>query len=178
MTLLEDTKEMLCLPMWQPWASLVATGAKQWETRGYPIKYRGRIAILATKKWTREQSVLSCTQPFKSGLVGSADGPSKQPGGIGFFLPLGCLIAIAEIVDVLTTREWLRRYCQKQPPFPHPTFERSKAEQTFGDYSPDRYAWQIDHVRQLVTPIPYKGHQGIWKLPPDVIEELLSAPKK
>lgn len=41
---------MKAITIWQPWASLIACGAKKYETRGWPTKYRGPIAIHAAAK--------------------------------------------------------------------------------------------------------------------------------
>lgn len=38
---------MKAITIWQPWASLIACGVKQYETRSWPTKYRGPIAIHA-----------------------------------------------------------------------------------------------------------------------------------
>ena len=41
---------MKALTIWQPWASLIARGVKQYETRSWATKYRGPIAIHAAMK--------------------------------------------------------------------------------------------------------------------------------
>ena len=41
---------MKALTIMQPWASLIACGAKTIETRSWPTKYRGPIAIHAGMK--------------------------------------------------------------------------------------------------------------------------------
>ena len=41
---------MKAITIWQPWASLIACGAKKYETRSWPTKYRGPIAIHAAAK--------------------------------------------------------------------------------------------------------------------------------
>jgi activating signal cointegrator 1 len=35
----------------------------------------------------------------------------------------------------------------------------------FGIYTPGRWAWLLDNIRPLETPIPMPGAQGIWNLP-------------
>lgn len=40
-------REMKAITLWQPWASLVATGAKIIETRSWGTRHRGPIAIHA-----------------------------------------------------------------------------------------------------------------------------------
>jgi hypothetical protein len=45
---------MKCLSIIQPWASLIAIGAKRYETRSWQTRLRGRIAIAASRRWRRE----------------------------------------------------------------------------------------------------------------------------
>ena len=40
------------LTLWQPWASLIAWGEKQYETRSWSTEYRGLLAIHASKRET------------------------------------------------------------------------------------------------------------------------------
>ena len=40
---------MKAITLHQPWASLIAVGVKQYETRGWPTAYRGTVAIHAGK---------------------------------------------------------------------------------------------------------------------------------
>lgn len=41
---------MIALTMWEPWASLVAYGVKQLETRDWSTRHRGPVAIHASKR--------------------------------------------------------------------------------------------------------------------------------
>lgn len=43
-------KEMKAITLWQPWASLMATGLKKIETRSWHTRYRGGLLIHAAKK--------------------------------------------------------------------------------------------------------------------------------
>lgn len=45
---------MKAITIWQPWASLLAHGMKQYETRSWATKYRGPIAIHAAKRPVRQ----------------------------------------------------------------------------------------------------------------------------
>src|SRR6202030_2406661 len=48
---------MKALTLTQPWATLVAIGAKRIETRSWPTLYRGPLAIYAAKrfpKWAQD----------------------------------------------------------------------------------------------------------------------------
>lgn len=41
---------MKALSLWQPWASLMALGVKQNETRSWPTSHRGDLLICAAKR--------------------------------------------------------------------------------------------------------------------------------
>src|SRR3972149_12240119 len=40
---------MKAISLWQPWASLIAVGAKKYETRSWDTPYRGPLVICASK---------------------------------------------------------------------------------------------------------------------------------
>lgn len=40
---------MRAISLWEPWASLIRTGAKTFETRSWETKYRGLLLICAAK---------------------------------------------------------------------------------------------------------------------------------
>ena len=56
------------LTMTQPWATLVAISANVIETRDWPTKYRGPIAIHAAKGFPPDARALCRTQPFRAAL--------------------------------------------------------------------------------------------------------------
>lgn len=59
---------MKALTLYEPWASLVALGAKKIETRSWPTKYRGPLAIRAAKSYEAWHMNLSWEEPFYSAL--------------------------------------------------------------------------------------------------------------
>lgn len=159
---------MKALTIWQPWASLKACGAKQFETRGWATAYRGPIAIHSAKK---RYGPYSCELP-----VGFTDVAANAlwPGVIGPCviadnwdeLPLGAVIATGELIAChqIVSVGWTgcadRRIAWVDenlcPHYP------SAREVLFGDWSSGRYAWEIVNVRMLPEPIPVKGKQGLW----------------
>ncbi len=166
---------MKAITIWQPWASLLAIGAKRYETRGWATKYRGPIAIHAAKK-----------DPCKIPLIGleefdAAAGEELTKAGLGstwFLLPRGEIIATAELVnvwhivhnpgaDVDTARhisigaESLTN--DRHAPDFADYFVPTAREMIFGDWTPGRFAWEIANVRMLSEPIPAKGKQRIWE---------------
>ncbi|MDP3703221.1 MAG: hypothetical protein Q8R78_02410 [Candidatus Omnitrophota bacterium] len=44
----------------------------------------------------------------------------------------------------------------------------TQKERAFGDYSPGRWAWELKNPRRLAAPIPCRGRQGMWDVPPEI----------
>jgi hypothetical protein len=137
---------MKALPLYQPWATLVATGAKRVETRAYPPSRVGlrcgeRIAIHATKT-TRE--LRFCTLPYFRDHV-------PDPAA----LPLGALLAECT----------LARARQITSAAAAALLARDPAEHAFGDYTPGRWAWVLADVELLAAPVPFRGSQGKFDVP-------------
>lgn len=139
---------MKTLSLTQPWATLVAIGAKRVETRSWKTSYRGPIAIHAAKgfpKWAREFTL----EP----MVYEAVRFDKHEG-----YPLGALIATARLVNILPTDILIGGTVFDV------SFEPlSERERFFGDYSSGRFGWFLEDVRQLDKPIPAKGALGLWE---------------
>lgn len=57
------------ISLWQPWATLVAVGAKTIETRNRRTSNSGRIAIHAAGRVSRELNELCTRSPFKEALA-------------------------------------------------------------------------------------------------------------
>jgi hypothetical protein len=134
------------LTLYQPWASLVALGAKKLETRSWSTSYRGVLAIHAAKRFSLDRQDLCEDEPFRTVLrtkYSSIAGLIATPA-----MPLGCIVAICRLTDVVqitvTNAELL-----------------SVSEIAFGDYTPGRYAWSLDNVHRI-KPVPARGHQRIW----------------
>nr|WP_320146014.1 ASCH domain-containing protein [uncultured Anaeromusa sp.] len=86
---------MKAITILQPWASLIACGAKKIETRGWATKYRGPIAIHAGKKDP-------CKKPWEGmgEFENAVDSVLNKNNLEWRLLPLGSVIAIADLVDV------------------------------------------------------------------------------
>jgi hypothetical protein len=167
---------MKAVTIYQPWASLIAVGAKQFETRSRATKYRGPIAIHAgripVKRTFFDNVINSITMPeFCKALEQHLPNLTE--------LPLGAVIATAELVDC-----WRIVYHpgpdvdvashipiggeleETRGNRKHPRFGEiivpTETEMLFGDWTPGRYAWQLANVQMLETPIPARGRQGLW----------------
>src|SRR5574342_1248012 len=139
---------MRAVSLTQPWATLVAIGAKRIETRSWSTPYRGQIAIHAAKgfpTWARE---LASGEPFRKAL-------RTDDGGGMCYLPLGAVVATSELVDCVRVESAFMRA---------PLLERSGTadEEAFGDYSIGRWAWILRGVNRVDPPVPARGSLGLW----------------
>lgn len=126
---------MKAISLLQPWASLIAIGAKKIETRSWSTKYRGPLAIHASR--SNKNQLLRFMEPFLKALR-----------GIGI-LPLGAIVTTCNLVDcVKMTQEFIDTV---QSP-----------ELDFGDYAVGRYAWILENIKPLEKPIPASGALSLW----------------
>lgn len=142
---------MKALSVTQPWATLIALGAKRIETRSWRTRYRGSLAIHAAKgfpKWARETS---CESEFAIEL-----GPMT--------LPLGVVIATARLISCIPTRELqTNRIIEVDHLAGCGDFYLDDRERHFGDYEPGRWAWLLADVKPLNVPIGAVGALGLWE---------------
>lgn len=137
---------MKAITLHEPWATLVAIGAKKIETRGWATRYRGPLAIHASRSRQAWHINVAWQEPFFTAL--RPIHRKLEDGRIGFCFPFGCVIAICRLIDcVLITPK-------NVPPDP---------ERSFGDYTPGRYAWVLKDIKPLPEPVPVKGRQGLWE---------------
>ncbi len=136
------------LTLTQPWATLMALGAKQIETRSWKTGYRGLVAIHAAKGFPTWCKNLWLDEPFAAAL---ADISPK-------LIPRACVVAVGELFGIRPTNELLGH---------HPT-PLSDQERAFGDYTSGRHAWLFRNVVPLPLPIPCKGALQMWEVPPAV----------
>jgi hypothetical protein len=164
---------MKVLTLTQPWATLIAIGAKRIETRSWETLYRGPLAIHAAagygKGGAKAHKALCATEPFCSVLNAACkahydaldtSGGVLRAMAVSPFMPMGMIVATCNLVDCVSTALWA--------PVTHGTETwqvppgNMSREYSFGDYSPGRYAWLLSDVRALPEPIPAKGALGLW----------------
>lgn len=152
---------MKALSIWQPYASLIAIKAKQYETRGWATKYRGPLAIHAAAK--SPAAVYKILDTDTVGMIKKAIAPlcttAEKLGDIrAKCLPTGKVIAIAILTDCIPITEEFAASV-------------SAEERAFGDWTPGRYAWKFEKVCILPFFIKAKGQQGLWNLQTDKIND-------
>ena len=170
---------MKAITLWQPWASLLACGAKRYETRSWSTSYRGPIAIHAGKVC---YGPYACELPigFTDAAVNAFWPGQTDPCAIvdnWDELPRGAVIATADLVNC-----WYIVYhpgpnvdvakhipigaesmtLDRHAPDFGAYFVPTEQEMLFGDWTPGRYAWEFSNMKMLNEPIPAKGGQRIW----------------
>lgn len=157
---------MKILSLTQPWATLMDIDAKKFETRSWATPYRGPIAIHAAKNLTpvggrRGLNELCSREPFRSVLLDHYRVAHKEEHLELFFLdfhlwlPFGEILCVGELVQCYNTLNrtfWDKRLLSEQ-------------EREFGDYSPNRQAWQFENIKSLIPTLRYTGAQGLRDLP-------------
>lgn len=176
---------MKFLTIRQPWASLIAVGAKQIETRPFSTKYRGPLAIHAGKAQPSRDLVRMgqwlTRWDYGEGRYVLSDGLGKWGA-----LPLGAVVAVCDLIDVVPIIGHKAIHQYDEPPVPcidaHPGslthwwhhdagFTDVTDQFPFGDFTPGRFAWLLGNVRPI-DPVPMKGAQGLRDLPADILERI------
>lgn len=153
---------MKAISLWQPWASAVAIGLKKVETRGRRTLVRGRIAIHAAQKRSREQRCKwwrdfgmepEIIEAFEEKQFLSAT-PLDQWEERFEQLPFGAIIATVELVDCIDIDDL------RNPDGAPYRMKISYTESLLGNYGPGRFAWRFENVERLKEPVPCRGRQG------------------
>lgn len=146
---------MRALSLTQPWASLMFAPKpfrKVNETRDWPLPRigYGDIAIHAT----REIDIEACLDPFfRASLKASGFTHTRE-------LPLSSIIGVLCFTQCFPTGNVLF--------IP----DISEQELAFGNYGPNRYAFRSERPRLLASPIPIRGHQKLWTVPPEIATQI------
>lgn len=111
--------EVRGLSLWEPWASLMAVGAKRIETRSWETKYRGPVLICASARRV-DHRLLSESE------YGALFAETLRPG---------YALVLVDLVDCCPTEDMGPREIGSDRPF--------------GDFSAGRYAWITCNRRRL-----------------------------
>lgn len=167
---------MKLLSLWDPWASLMGLGVKTIETRDWPTKHRGWLAIHASKNGlSKADLVAQCDEPrFRAALVGFDPFPGN-PDPPDRRFPFGHIVAIVNVLDCLPT---VGEVCNPGVFDDYP--KRFTAQElAFGNYEKfdavtgrRRFGFVTDKLFRLPQPIAYKAHQGVNTLTPALVAEI------
>lgn len=135
----------------QPWALALflhqADGSllKRFETRHWSHRLRQgqHLAIHATKNTRELREML----PRLHGMFRVVIGDTP--------ISCGVLLGVVEVARVWPTTS----------PLVHRSLEAYPHERLWGNFAAGRYAWDFGRRVLLPEPIPYRGQQGIWRIP-------------
>lgn len=157
---------MKALTLTQPWASLVALGAKRLETRSWATTYRGPLAIHAAKAYNTDDMIQRLsTWPFRGGLMpllgpmGSDRLEDPRPWEL---LPYGRVIATGFLDDCRRTEDLTQGELDVvRAPMGgvHDLYEFT--ERAFGNFAARRFAFTLRDMRPI-DPVPARGMLGLW----------------
>jgi len=133
---------MKALTLHQPWATLVAIGAKRIETRSWSTQYRGPLLIHAAER--SPASVIN-HEPFYQALKFRV-------------IPRGAVLAVVNLIDVIPTEDM----AFVSNPLNPDGQEAVETERAFGDFTRGRFAWILSAPFEFDTPIPMKGARKLW----------------
>lgn len=124
---------MKVLSIKEPFATLVKDGVKIYETRSFKTNYRGEIYIHASKTLSKSENVIRAKKHLKSNI---------NPGYI---------LCKCNLIDCIEMTDEFIKYIKK-----------NTNEEDYGRYEIGRYAWKLELIEVLNTPVPAKGQLGIW----------------
>ena len=143
---------MKAITLHEPHASLIIHGFKRYETRTwkpYAALVGKRIAIHASKSKKELKNLIrykdprQCTGLIKTPFTEAMDFFTGVPWPDLYDWPLGCVLGTAVIYRVWKADGLIN---------PGP----------YGDFSSDRYAWELTDVIKFPKPIKAVGRQGLW----------------
>lgn len=144
----QERTAMKALSLWQPHAQAIQLGLKIYETRHWPTKYRGPLAIHAAKKPFRHQD-------YPRDYYMEVCRRQKQAGCPCYALDYGRVLCVVDLVDCVET-------ASLRPPLNSWGF--------WGDFTPGRYAFKLENLR--VIPAHKRpaitGRQGFFNVDLDV----------
>ena len=122
------------LTLIQPWATLIAMGLKTFETRRWAPAYRGPLLIHAGAKVDRD---------FAAELVAEGVLQADQK------LPSMAILCVVDLWECYRTKGESR-------------IKFSEDDRRYGDWGPNRWAWELRNRRSLRMPVGIKGQLGLW----------------
>ena len=158
----------------QPYASLVAIGAKRFLTMDRTTAYRGPVAIHAGKEpfhltlWQGRPGAQEALVRAFGGWIDHERGGAQGLDDRYYEMPYGAVLATARLaecwriqVDPKTHR--IALYSEGNSRLRQSGISLLSQECVFGDYRSGRYAWELADAQPLPTPVPAKGRPGLWE---------------
>jgi hypothetical protein len=132
---------MKALSVQPPWSWAIAWAGKTVENRTWPTRFRGEVAIRASKKL--DKSALEDWRIVEA---------ITRPGTANLRYDFGRIVAVAELVSCHLSPDF-GGTCGATRPLCSPWAVR------------DQYHWVLASVRPLAEPVPARGMLGLWTVP-------------
>lgn len=168
---------MKCISLWQPWASLLVHGLKRCETRSWPTNHTGPLLIHAAKKWDAELAEFAVLHPARAALesIGVTFTATEAAARAGWGLPFGAIVGCVQLDRCYPTT---RVRFMAAAVAAGDSLDATITEQAFGDFGPGRFAWYCSRFMAFAEPVPYRGAQGLFDVPGDVVREAIESAKR
>ena len=150
---------MKAISLWEPWASLIRTGAKTFETRTWKTGYRGELLICAAKGGLSRYALIEilCYWHIQGALAPLVGKPlnldiESNPTWAGVeieHLNFGKAVAVVNLIDCKRTDDM--------------TLGEIEIQKGFGNFSLGRYVWKLRLI-EAIDPFPVKGKQGFFNV--------------
>jgi hypothetical protein len=135
---------MECVVVAQPWATLAVTGATRYLIRAWRTHYRGRMAIQASRRFSRQNVELCCDEDMRAVLRDKGYDYVVQ-------LPVQAVVGTVNVCD-----------CIYITGAKSDSFEANDLAVRFGLLQPGRWAWVLSQPEQFATPAPAVGRLGVF----------------
>src|SRR5579884_2868615 len=129
-------RAIFAISLTQPWATLMALGLKRIETRSWPARYVGPIALHAAIHFDTAYRDLCEQEPFRSVLLSDPRLDPRKP--LASQLPRGKVLALAR------PDRWVMVTPETELP--------EVPERSFGNYAWGRYHVHFTHLHPLEEP--------------------------
>lgn len=143
---------MKALTICQPYAHLIASGAKRVENRTWPTKHRGLIAIHAGKSRTW----------LDTGESETSEGRHSNYGIPVSRMVFGAVVAIANLVDCVLLDAG------------HIDYQRARDAKypwlASHEHANGPWCWILEDVKPLARAVPWRGAQGLFDIPDEVLK--------
>lgn len=160
---------MKAISLWQPWASLLVLGSKTIETRSCPTHYRGPLLIHAAKRKNISELIYYGSCWAFHAAFHPIGGSGMGKNGVGLYdLPFGAIIGQVDLVDCRPTGSFTGDELDTLR-YPPGVTHMSWTERVLGNFERGRYGWVMANPKVFETPIPFKGSQGFFEVPKEVI---------
>lgn len=147
---------MKALSLWQPWAQLIAIGAKRVETRSWrPPASLGRLVICSAQRPMKLEADVRDEDIRERIAYALRKGGHPIDAGLAY----GKALCVVTVTTVCATETLTRTITED--------------EQAFGDYRAGRFGWVLGDLRPFTLPFPVCGRQGIFDVSDYLVDEAL-----